>query len=99
MGATEIAFIFLIYLLLFGAKGIPSMARTMGSTVRQFRQATDEIQREILSGTEGVRNEVNKVRDAANPMSKKPQKESPQSSDTTKPTETSTTPPAAPDSE
>ena len=74
MGATEIAFIFLIYLLLFGAKGIPSMARTMGSTVRQFRQATDEIQREILGGTEGVRNEVNKVRDAANPMSKKPQK-------------------------
>jgi sec-independent protein translocase protein TatA len=63
MGATEIAFIFLIYLLLFGAKGIPSMARTMGSTVRQFRQATD-----------GIRNEVNKVRDAADPMSKKPQK-------------------------
>jgi sec-independent protein translocase protein TatA len=74
MGATEIAFIFLIYLLLFGAKGIPSMARTMGSTVRQFRQATDEIQREILSGTDGIRNEVNKVRDAADSMSKKPQK-------------------------
>jgi Sec-independent protein translocase protein TatA len=71
----------------------------MGSTVRQFRQATDEIQREILSGTEGVRNEVNKVRDAANPMSKKPQKESPQSSDTTKPSEASTTPQAEPDSE
>ena len=99
MGATEIAFIFLIYLLLFGAKGIPSMARTMGATVRQFRQATDEIQREILSGTEGVRNEVNTVRDAANPMSKKPQKESSKSSDTTKPTEASTTPQAEPDSE
>ena len=27
MGATEILFIFFIYLLLFGAKGIPSMAK------------------------------------------------------------------------
>jgi sec-independent protein translocase protein TatA len=67
MGATEIVFIFLIYLLLFGAKGIPSMARTMGSAVREFRSATDEIQREILGTTDGIRDEVNKVRDAANP--------------------------------
>jgi len=67
MGATEIVFIFLIYLLLFGAKGIPSMARTMGSAVREFRSATDEIQREILGTTDGIRDEVNKVRNAANP--------------------------------
>jgi sec-independent protein translocase protein TatA len=67
MGATEIVFIFLIYLLLFGAKGIPSMARTMGSAVREFRSATDEIQREILGTTDGIRDEVNKVRDAADP--------------------------------
>ena len=99
MGATEIAFVFLIYLLLFGAKGIPSMARTMGSTVREIRQANDEIQREILSGTEGVRKEVNKVRDAANPINKKPQKETPKSSDTTKPSQSPTTPKAEPDSE
>lgn len=49
MGTTEIIFILLIYLLLFGAKGMPSLARTLGSAVRQFRSATDEIQREILS--------------------------------------------------
>ena len=49
MGATEIIFIFVIYLLLFGAKGIPSLAKTMGQAVRTFRNATDDIQREILS--------------------------------------------------
>lgn len=48
MGATEIVFILVIYLLLFGAKGMPSLARSMGSAVRQFRTASDEIQREIL---------------------------------------------------
>lgn len=55
MGATEIVFILLIYLLLFGAKGMPSLARTMGSAVRQFRAASDEIQREILSTSDPLK--------------------------------------------
>lgn len=55
MGATEIIFILLIYLLLFGAKGMPSLARTMGSAVRQFRAASDEIQREILSTSDPLK--------------------------------------------
>ena len=49
MGATEIVFIFVVYLLLFGAKGIPSLAKTMGEALRTFRSATDDIQREILA--------------------------------------------------
>jgi len=49
MGATEIIFIFAVYLLLFGSKGIPSLAKTMGQAVRTFRNATEDIQREILS--------------------------------------------------
>ena len=49
MGATEIVFIFVVYLLLFGAKGIPSLAKTMGEAVRTFRNATEDIQREILA--------------------------------------------------
>ena len=48
MGATEVIFIFAVYLLLFGAKGIPSLAKTMGQAVRTFRNATEDIQREIL---------------------------------------------------
>ena len=50
MGATEIVFIFVIYLLLFGAKGIPSLAKTMGQAVRTFRNATEDIQRENNAG-------------------------------------------------
>lgn len=49
MGATELVFIFVVYLLLFGAKGIPSLAKSMGEAVRTFRNATEDIQREILA--------------------------------------------------
>lgn len=60
MGATEIIFIFVIYLLLFGAKGIPSLAQTMGKAVRQFREASSDIQREILNTGREIQNEVNR---------------------------------------
>jgi len=67
MGATEIVFILLIYLLLFGAKGMPSLARTMGSAVRQFRTASDEIQREILRTADPIKprpKQPNRVQEA-----------------------------------
>jgi sec-independent protein translocase protein TatA len=57
VGATEIIVIFLIYLVLFGSKGIPSLAQTMGKAVRQFRDASQDIQREIMSTTEDVKKE------------------------------------------
>ena len=55
MGTTEIVFILLIYLLLFGTKGLPSVAQSMGKFMRQVRDAQQDIQREILSGTDDIR--------------------------------------------
>jgi len=63
MGTTEIIFIFVIYLLLFGSKGIPSLAKTMGEGIRHFRSATDEIQREILKGTDDLSRDFKKSTD------------------------------------
>ena len=62
MGATEIIFIFAVYLLLFGAKGIPSLAQTMGQAVRTFRNATEDIQREILANDDAPRKDFSNVR-------------------------------------
>ena len=62
MGATEIVFIFVVYLLLFGAKGIPSLAKTMGEAVRTFRNATDDIQREILAEDSPKRRDFGSVK-------------------------------------
>jgi sec-independent protein translocase protein TatA len=77
MGASEIVFIFLIYLLLFGAKGVPSLARTMGKAIRQFREASSDIQREIMSSANEVKSTVNRTIDEAmkdQPESNPPQK-------------------------
>lgn len=67
MGATEIIFIFAVYLLLFGAKGIPSLAKTMGQAVRTFRNATEDIQREILSEERPKPRDFSNVRDVTQP--------------------------------
>ncbi len=62
MGASEIVIIFLIYLLLFGAKGIPSLAKTMGKAVYQFREARNDIQREIMDSAKDITNSAKQVR-------------------------------------
>ena len=63
MGTTEIVFILLIYLLLFGTKGLPSMAQSLGKFMRQVRDAQQDIQREILSGTDDLRKGAEALRD------------------------------------
>ena len=67
MGATEVIFIFAVYLLLFGAKGIPSLAKTMGQAVRTFRNATEDIQREILADDRPKSKDFSNVRDVTQP--------------------------------
>ncbi|MBK9274104.1 MAG: twin-arginine translocase TatA/TatE family subunit [Flavobacteriales bacterium] len=54
----ELIVILLFVLLFFGAKGIPDIARTAGRTMRQLRDATDDVQREIRKGANEVRREV-----------------------------------------
>jgi sec-independent protein translocase protein TatA len=71
MGSTEIVFVFLIYLLLFGAKGIPSLAKTMGEGVRHFRSATDDIQREILKSSNDIKSDFREVKKQASSVAEK----------------------------
>jgi sec-independent protein translocase protein TatA len=47
LGPTEIIFIFLAILLLFGAKRIPEIARGLGKGIREFKDATNDIKREL----------------------------------------------------
>jgi len=39
--------IFLVILLLFGAKKLPELAKGMGQAVREFSKAKDDIEREV----------------------------------------------------
>ena len=46
-GGWEWALIALVVILLFGAKKIPELARGMGKGIREFKDATKEINKEI----------------------------------------------------
>lgn len=56
MSGGEIVLILFIYLLLFGAKGVPALAQTIGKAVYQFRNATKDVQNEIMKSAQDVRN-------------------------------------------
>ena len=43
LGMGEILIIFLVLLLLFGAKRLPELAKGLGKSIREFKKATNEI--------------------------------------------------------
>ncbi len=47
LGFSEIAFIVIVALLLFGPKKLPEIGRTVGRGMAEFRRATDELKRSI----------------------------------------------------
>lgn len=74
-GPLEIILIFLVVLLIFGAKRIPEIARGIGKGIREFKDATNEISREIES--ESQRREINEPRSPkqGTPQARQPQQE------------------------
>lgn len=55
IGGGELLVILLFVLIFFGSKGVPEVARTMGRALRQFRDASAEVQREIEKGATDVK--------------------------------------------
>ena len=52
IGTWEILLIFLVILLMFGAKRIPEIARVIGKGVTEFKKGIRDIQDEIETGTD-----------------------------------------------
>lgn len=50
LGGWEIMVILLVVLIFFGANKIPEIARGMGKGIREFKDATKEIKKEVESG-------------------------------------------------
>ena len=55
LGGQEMMVIFVIILLLFGAKKIPELARGLGKSMGEFKKARDEFEREITRSEDEVR--------------------------------------------
>ena len=49
LGGPEIILIFIVILLLFGAKKLPELARGMGKSLGEFKRAKDEFEHEIMT--------------------------------------------------
>lgn len=60
MSGGEILVILIVFLLLFGPDKIPSIARTLGSIMRQVNQATNTLKDEITK-------EVDVMKDSPSP--------------------------------
>lgn len=54
-GGWEILLIFLVLLLVFGAKRIPEIARGLGKGIREFKDATTNIKNELSMDDENHR--------------------------------------------
>jgi len=46
-GFGEILFVLIIYLMFFGSKNIPSLARNIGTSIRKIKDTSNSIRKEI----------------------------------------------------
>lgn len=58
LGAGEIFMVLLIILLLFGANKIPEFAKGLGKGIRQFKDATQDIQNDIQDSISETKKEL-----------------------------------------
>ncbi|MEJ6982517.1 twin-arginine translocase TatA/TatE family subunit [Pedobacter sp. P351] len=59
MGTPEIMLIMLAILLLFGGKKLPELARGLGKGIREFKDASDGVKREIHRNINSVHDDMN----------------------------------------
>lgn len=60
-GMGELLLIFFVFLLLFGAKKLPEIARNFGKAMEQFRRAADDVKREFMDADRHLRAEARKA--------------------------------------
>lgn len=58
VSGSEVILILVFVLIFFGSKSIPGLARTMGRTIRQIKDASADIQREIRKSGADMKNDL-----------------------------------------
>lgn len=59
IAGSEILLILVFVLIFFGSKSIPTLARTFGKTIRQIKDATEEVQNEIKKSGMDMKKDLN----------------------------------------
>ncbi|GAB5409061.1 MAG: twin-arginine translocase TatA/TatE family subunit [Balneolaceae bacterium] len=59
IGTTEIIIVAIFVLVFFGAKRIPELAKGLGQGIKEFRQASKDIKKEIEESSKDIDDAVN----------------------------------------
>ena len=62
ISGQEIVIIFVVFLLLFGAKSVPDLAKGLGKGMREFKKATDDIKKEFRESTSEITKDINDIK-------------------------------------
>tara|TARA_B100000530_G_C15712120_1_gene390405 strand:- start:161 stop:346 length:186 start_codon:yes stop_codon:yes gene_type:complete len=60
LGTTEIIIIAVIILLLFGGRKLPELAKGLGLGLREFKNASRDIKKEVEDATDDIKDSVKK---------------------------------------
>jgi sec-independent protein translocase protein TatA len=87
IGGGELVVILLFILIFFGSKSIPDLARGLGKGIREFKNASDSIKREITQSARDVDDEIHTARfnikkEAENILPRLDQPEDPENKET-----------------
>ena len=55
ISGSEIILVLFFVLIFFGAKSIPTIAKMVGRGIKQFKDASQDIQRDILDNTKEIK--------------------------------------------
>jgi sec-independent protein translocase protein TatA len=66
MGTPEIVLILFAVLLLFGGKKLPELARGLGKGMREFKDASDGVKREIHRNINAINDDLDVTRTSSN---------------------------------
>ena len=58
IGGPEIIIILLFIVIFFGSSKIPDLARTLGKTIREVKEASNEIKKEIRDSASEVKDDL-----------------------------------------
>ena len=65
IGMPEMIMIFVVVLLLFGAKKLPELARGIGKSMGEFKKAREDFEREITTAETEVKTKAPDVKEPA----------------------------------
>lgn len=73
LGAGEIFVVLFVILLFFGSKKIPELARGLGKGIREFKDAANNVQKEIKDSVKDVKEmqDIKDLKDLKDDLTKK----------------------------